>query len=142
MALQRMPNCPVCTDSCMEFFLNPEPERDTFLNLEMNSRGTLLMGLNVAGKFGCLDPSLQAGCFPRAYVDEEKGEWEIRFCIPDRLLKQLFPTYNPERDRRMTGNFYKCGDATGMPHYGSWNPVSRDPIDFHCPECFGELILI
>lgn len=141
MAEQRMPNCPVCTDSCMEFFLNPDSENDTFLNFEVNARGAMLMGLNVCGAFRCLDPALQTGCFPAAYVDEEKGEWEIRLCIPDSLLRRFFPAYDPGETRRMRGNFYKCGDAAPIPHYGSWNYVSRDPIDFHCPECFGDLLV-
>ncbi len=131
MARQRMPNCPVCTDSCMEFFLN----------FEVNARGTMLMGLNVDGAFRCLDPALQAGCFPAAWVDEEKGEWEMRLCIPDSLVVRFFPSYAPEETGRMRGNFYKCGDATPIPHYGSWSHVSRKPIDFHCPECFGELVV-
>ena len=141
MAKQRMPNCPVCTDSCMEFFLNPEPERTRFLNFEMNSRGTMLMGINEDGDFRCLSPAFQAQCWKEAYVDEEKGQWEVRFCIPDSFLKQFFSAYDARKNRRMTGNFYKCGDATEQPHYGSWNYVTREPLDFHCPECFGDLII-
>lgn len=39
LARQRLPNSPVCTDSCMEFFLNPVPRNNTFINFELNSRG-------------------------------------------------------------------------------------------------------
>lgn len=140
-AVQWAPNSPVCTDSCLEFFLNPVPEENRFINFELNSRGTMLMGLNEDGDFRCLDPALQAGCFPQSLVDEEHGVWEVRFCIPDSLLCRIFPGYDPNRTQRMSGNFYKCGDHTAIPHYGSWNPVSRRPIDFHCPECFGEFVL-
>ena len=51
LAWQRLPNSPVCTDSCMEFFLNPVPRNNTFINFELNSRGTMLMGLNENGDF-------------------------------------------------------------------------------------------
>ena len=139
LAWQRLPNSPVCTDSCMEFFLNPVPRNNTFINFELNSRGTMLMGLNENGDCNCLDPALQAGCFPAASVDEKQGIWEVRFCIPDSLLHRFFPGFDPDQTLQMRGNFYKCGDAAKVPHYGSWNPVLRRPIDFHCPECFGEL---
>ena len=39
------------------------------------------------------------------------------------------------------GNFYKCGDDTSIPHYGSWNPIALPAPDFHCPVHFGTLIL-
>lgn len=32
--------------------------------------------------------------------------------------------------------FYKCGDETGRPHYGSWQKVETDAPDFHRPEFF------
>ena len=37
----------------------------------------------------------------------------------------------------MRGNFYKCGDHTVNPHWGSWAPV--DKVDFHVPLLFGDL---
>ena len=41
----------------------------------------------------------------------------------------------------MTANLYKCGDATVIPHYLTWNRVEVTDIDFHLPEFFGKLIL-
>ncbi len=141
-AVQRLPNSPVCTDSCLEFFLEPEPGTGRFLNFELNARGTMLLGLNAGGVFRCLDPALQAGCFPQAVTDPARGRWEVRFCVPDTLLQTVFPACIPAQAARMRGNFYKCGDAAPQPHYGSWNPVTRRPIDFHCPECFGDLLFV
>ena len=40
------------------------------------------------------------------------------------------------------GNFYKCGDETKTPHYGSWNPIENPTPDFHRPEGFGELVIL
>ena len=138
-AVQRMPNSPVCTDSCMEFFLAPQPGEERFLNFEMNARGVLLMGLGEHGAFRCLDPALQAACAP--WAEETADGWEIRLCVPDALVRRFFPNWQPKEARRMRGNFYKCGDETQRPHYGSWSPVTRRPVDFHCPECFGALLL-
>lgn len=141
MAIQCLPNSPVCTDSCMEFFLNPMPEQNSFLNFEVNAKGTMLLGLNENGNFRCLDPSMQAGCFTQVKVVQEKSLWEARFCISDKLIQNFFKAWIPTDAKVMRGNFYKCGDKTKIPHYGSWNEVTRRPIDFHCPECFGNLIL-
>lgn len=138
-AVQRMPNSPVCSDSCLEFFLNPVPDESRFLNFEFNARGAMLLGLNENGSFRCLDPSLQTGCFPHAVVKED--EWGVWFCVPDTLIQRFFPKWKPEGAAPLRGNFYKCGDATQVPHYGSWSFVSRRPIDFHSPECFGEFLM-
>lgn len=138
-AVQRMPNSPVCTDSCMEFFLEPQPGTGRFLNFEMNARGVLLMGLNEQGVFRCLDAALQAACAP--WAEETADGWEMRLCIPDSLLRRIFVDWRPEQAQAMRGNFYKCGDETQRPHYGSWSEVTRRPVDFHCPECFGTLLL-
>ena len=39
----------------------------------------------------------------------------------------------------MEGNFYKCGDHTASPHWGSWVPMPR--LDFHDPDSFGTFII-
>ena len=140
-AEQLLPNSMVCTDSCLEFFLNPQPGRSKFINFEMNAAGTLLLGVNEGGAFRCLDPALQAGCGLRTRVDEASGVWEAFFCVPDSLMEAVFPGFIPAAAFHMQGNFYKCGDWTEQPHYGSWNPVTREPVDFHCPECFGDIMI-
>ena len=57
--------------------------------------------------------------------------------IPLSILG-LDTDHKPEK---LLGNFYKCGDATEMPHYLSWNPIQTERPDFHRPEFFGELYL-
>ena len=42
---------------------------------------------------------------------------------------------------KLLGNFYKCGDATLLPHYLSWSQIDTEQPDFHRPEFFGELLL-
>jgi len=36
-------------------------------------------------------------------------------------------------------NFYKCADESSHPHWGSWADIG-ERLDFHQPECFGEII--
>ncbi|MDD3966848.1 MAG: carbohydrate-binding family 9-like protein [Candidatus Marinimicrobia bacterium] len=38
---------------------------------------------------------------------------------------------------RWRANFYKCGDKTSHPHWGSWQAL--DILIFHQPESFGIL---
>ncbi len=39
-------NDPVCTDSCVEFFFNPDPEHDDrYINFEINPIGAFLLGI-------------------------------------------------------------------------------------------------
>ena len=39
-------------------------------------------------------------------------------------------------------NFYKCGDKCDRPHFLSWSPIDKPEPNFHCPEFFGEVILV
>jgi hypothetical protein len=39
----------------------------------------------------------------------------------------------------MRGNFYKCGDELGVPHFVSWTKIKTDSPAFHMPEFFGGL---
>ena len=65
-------------------------------------------------------------------------EWELFLKIPFTLLGVDYK-HLPEK---LLANFYKCADATSMPHYVTWNPVLTDKPDFHRPEFFGELIFM
>ena len=44
-----------------------------------------------------------------------------------------------EVGHKMEGNFYKCGDHTASPHWGSWVPMPR--LDFHDPDSFGTFVI-
>jgi hypothetical protein len=39
----------------------------------------------------------------------------------------------------MRGGFFKCGNDTGHPHYGSWQKIENPTPRFHLPQYFGEL---
>jgi hypothetical protein len=140
---------PVCTDSCVEFFVQPKAGKGYF-NLEINAGGTLLFTYvedptrTPAGLAKCT-PMVDDACrqveiissLPRIVEPERTGltEWTLRYRVPFTL----FEPFIGEVDTAVTwrGNFYKCGDKTSHPHWLSWSPVSA--LNFHLPQCFGIL---
>ncbi|OUS70445.1 hypothetical protein B1748_28550 [Paenibacillus sp. MY03] len=144
----RSQNDPVYTDSCLEFFLQPSPDTDDrFLNLELNAAGTILAGF---GKDRHDRVYLAPDEVPPLHIRAETnlrdpitGEWywSVSMRLPMSWLTSLVPSFRPVSGARMRGNFYKCGDETAQPHYGSWSRVRSDTPDFHRSEDFGWLIL-
>jgi len=141
-------NDPVFRDSCVEFFVQPAPDTDArYLNLELNAAGTLKIGLG-EGRHDRI--YLEQGEHPPLHIqteinrtDETTGSlfWSACLRIPTEWLSTLFPSFTPSTGFRMRGNFYKCGDETASPHYGSWSKVTSEVPDFHRSEDFGLLIL-
>ena len=56
-------------------------------------------------------------------------------------LEQSENNFDIVQNGGLRGNFYKCGDLTATPHWGSWNPVGTGAPDFHRPEYFGKMPL-
>ncbi|WP_139995209.1 carbohydrate-binding family 9-like protein [Paenibacillus paridis] len=141
-------NEPVYQDSCVEFFIQPTPDRDArYLNLEMNAAGTLLVGL---GKDRLDRLYIEPEDHPPLHIrteinriDETNGKifWSAELRIPMDWLSALFPGFAPVTGSTLRGNFYKCGDETASPHYGSWSKVNSNVPDFHRSEDFGWLTL-
>lgn len=129
-------------DSCMEFFINFAPEKGTgYINLEGNPIGTLHC------KFGSdryvRRPLTEFGCTVRPTTQAEQRDdgWSIRYFIPMELIRVMFGKESLQSGDVLHANFYKCGDLTAHPHYGMWNPVELEKLDFHRPDFFGRLIL-
>lgn len=140
---------PVCTDSCVEFFVQPVRGKGYF-NFEVNAGGTLHCSYiedptRVPGGFVKWTPvAVEWGkqveirsSLPRVVDPERAADWTVRYRIPFTLF-ECYAGRITERVWR--GNFYKCGDATSHPHWISWSPVSV--LNFHLPDCFGRLTLV
>ncbi len=133
---------PVYTDSCLEFFADWLGD-GRYINLEMNANGAQL---------SCIGPNRHH----RTPIAERTGgdifpikaevftdAWCVTATLPLDLLARVLGvkclTVGPGFAFR--GNFYKCGDATAMPHYGMWHPVESEHPDFHRPEFFGKIVV-
>lgn len=141
LAENTQPNEPVYEDSCVEFFIRPEPGGPYF-NFEFNCIGTCLvqkgtsredrsfLKLNEIEKIRVL-PSLGKQVIP---LRKGNFNWELTAAIPYNLFMEASP--GPGREIRM--NFYKCGDHLPQIHYLVWNPVQTPEPDFHQPVFFGK----
>ena len=56
--------------------------------------------------------------------------WNLTVAIPLVLL-------GLKSGDEFSGNLYKCGDKTKIPHYLSWHPIDTLKPDFHQPYYFG-----
>jgi len=141
----------VWKDSCVEFFVQPKPDRGYF-NFEFNCEGAWLCSYIV-------DPERTPGGFKDyTRVPAELGQtirvssslpgrtdpeiteptvWTLCFSIPSVLLEHYAGPIGSPAGQCWRGNFYKCADETSHPHWASWAPV--DQLNFHRPDCFGRL---
>ncbi|MDD3094682.1 MAG: carbohydrate-binding family 9-like protein [Candidatus Neomarinimicrobiota bacterium] len=144
-------NAKVHEDSCVECFLQP-PDAPGYYNFEVNAGGTLHVNYIIDphrdenGKRKDMRPvpaelaaTLQIrSSLPRVIEPEirEKLNWSLSLYIP----LDFFACHSPLPalpGSRWRANFYKCGDKTSHPHWGSWQAL--DILNFHQPESFGIL---
>lgn len=149
MATRVNMNDPVYRDSCMEFFIKPDPENDSkYLNFELNPLGTLNLGIG-KGRFDRMKitdttPELFhiRPSVTREALRNFSGEyWSIQYFIPFDFIEKFCGKFSFKSGMKMAGNFYKCAEDTEYPHFGCWNEIISKTPDFHRPECFGCLIL-
>ncbi len=128
-------NGKICTDSCMEFFLKPDPFSHNYLNFEVNPKGRMHIGFGPDRR-----ERLHIDCprdIFRVESDAKDGDWTLKYEIPDSFLR----TYFEHACSVMRGNFYKCGDLTASEHYAAWAPIHTPNPDFHLADFFDKLIV-
>jgi len=142
---------PVYKDSCVEFFVQPRPDKGYF-NFEFNCGGALLAAYitdprRTEGGFADWRPlapeegrriAVQSSLPPT--VDPEipdRRTWQLAFRIPLDILGAYVGPLTIAAGDVWRANFYKCGDETSHPHWAAWHPV--DALNFHLPHCFGRL---
>lgn len=132
------------TDPCVEFFVSPEANLD-YYNFECTCTGKLLLAWHPAGEpkesapADVIDsvvrhPSLGTGCFP---LRTGEHSWSVIEIIPATALFRS--GVDSWKGKKMSANFYKCGDELPTPHFISWAPIEWKEPSFHRPEFFGEL---
>ena len=138
---------PVWEDSCVEVFCQVPGDRH-YMNFECNCIGAMV-GSRRLGRAEDVKPfssdemgQITRNCsFPKEAFEEKDGvfEWTVELTIP---LKMIFQGQTPVFPQVLRANFYKCADKTKRPHFVSWQPIDLPKPDFHCPQFFGEIILL
>lgn len=136
----------VWQDSCVEFFLSPEPGDGLYYNFEFNCIGRM---------YACVGPDRNSRQFlpESAYAaikrasslgetafEERLGEceWDLSAIVPvSCLVRHEIASLD---GLQMSGNFYKCGDHLSVPHFVSYAPINVPKPDFHRPDCFCKLV--
>ncbi|MBL4937142.1 hypothetical protein JK636_15435 [Clostridium sp. YIM B02515] len=141
-------NEPVYEDSCVEFFIVPKSQmEERYMNFEFNAFGNLLLGIGSNRHNRALinvDPAIfeiKTSINPGNIREYDGSVWTLEFKIPFEFIEKYFGKIDFSSGYKMRGNFYKCGDKTKFPHYGSWNPIVNEKPDFHLSQYFGEFIL-
>ncbi|MDD5185545.1 MAG: carbohydrate-binding family 9-like protein [Paludibacter sp.] len=135
---------PVWEDSCVEFFCQL-PGQKYYYNFEFNCIGTCLATRRLSRnedivpfKSDEMNRIKRFTSFDSKPFEEKSGnfEWKLMVEIPFELIK-----FEPDfHSKNLNANFYKCGDATSVPHYLSWSHIITENPDFHKPEYFGKLV--
>jgi len=156
ISLQKKHLLPVCDDSCVEFFVQPQPPDAQgvcrYLNLEFNCGGKLLTRCNVRDLEGKgagnpvpfeeadLNQLVIYHSLPDVVEKEIPADvtWYLGFYIPFSIFSKYCGAPVPKPGDVWYGNFYKCGNKTSHPHYVSWAPLAK--LNFHLPKSFSTLI--
>ena len=139
-AEHRGPLCPVCEDSCMEFFFSPEGD-DRYLNVELNPNGCSFIGIGTSRADRVRITLEQEAEVLQTQTARTPDGWELTYRLPLTFLRVLYPALSLTPGTVLRANCYKCGDLTPEPHYLSWNPVISVKPDFHRPCDFGRMVL-
>lgn len=135
-------NDPVYTDSCLEFFAKWSDNSPKYINMEINSNGTLLSCIGDGREHREPVINYTGGKIFNVSANKSDSIWSVTAEIPFELLNEIYgEKINFTSGYEFFGNFYKCGDNTNIPHYGSWNPVITEKPDFHRPEFFGKFVI-
>ena len=138
----------VCDDSCVEFFANVDPDGgSSYLNLEINCCGTMLMGFGHGRNDRTLISPDLAGhieivtSVPAETKEESPDDtgWWVAAAVPfNRISEFAGQEVRPQSGAVWRTNFYRCGGRTD-PQHACWNPIDWPTPDYHRPEFFGEL---
>ena len=142
---------PVHKDSCMEFFVQPHRNYGYF-NFEFNAGGAMQtryvedhartpQGFKKSTPLPIeLGQQIEIYHSLPALIEPEittPMQWTLTAGIPLTVMSAFGVPVKTVPGTRWRGNFYKCADDCSHPHWLSWSPVPE--VNFHLPQCFGEL---
>lgn len=132
---------PVHTDSCMEFFFSPDPEKHDYFNMEINPKGMLKLhyGPGRHGRVNAVENPKDYAVVPQVCEDG----WALTYEIPYSVIRRFSPSFEGTSGSVIKANLYKCGEMTEKPHLATCymiDIVAYPKPDFHRPEYFREMI--
>lgn len=142
----------VYEDACVEFFVQPKPDKGYF-NFEVNCGGALLLkyiedatrtqdgfakATDVPEEWGSRVEIFHS--LPEIVEPEIEGplEWRVEYLIPFDLLAHYAGKLGTIPGQTWRGNFYKCAENNSHPHWASWAPIG-EVLNFHQPERFAPI---
>jgi len=136
-------NDPVCKDSCVEFFISFEGERN-YYNFEFNCLGTChaAWGIDRYDR-QLLNPTvinqIQTHTKIQRVIKNQLSliNWQLSLQFPLGIF--LFDDIDSLTGKKATANFYKCCDDLVQPHFITWYPVKTKKPDFHLKSHFGRI---
>lgn len=142
-AMETRTNGDVYKDSTVEFFISVDGKN--YYNFEFSCIGTIHLAYGTGRENRQhIEPAVAEQIRVESSLgtkpfEERAGDfrWEMFIRIPKQCL--VFDALKSLSKCKATGNFYKCGDATTIPHFITWHPIDTELPDYHRPEFFGEL---
>ena len=142
-------NAYVWQDSCVEFFVAPNPSKPlNYYNFEMNCVGTLMLGTHCDWGEGYMDRSQEIGIEvgtsvpgPTKTESPDDDEWRLVARIPWEHFELGAPHLPPKVGDVWRANFYRIGGKT-EPQCATWSPIEHAKPQFHLPEFFGEIVFV
>ncbi len=138
------PDGDIYTDSCLEFFCNFAPEKDSrYVNFEVNALGTMHCAIG-SGRHGRRFVRDMVGeeQMPAVRCGRDGAHWWVQFTVTEALVQQLYGKDTVLRPgSALKGNFYKSGECCDPVHFLLWRPVDTQTPDYHRPEYFGDIII-
>jgi len=132
-------NDPVYKDTCVEFFLSFQQDKE-YYNFEFNCIGTRLAAFGSGKENRRFLPAdiINNIKFYAVIKNEAHGiTWELTVAIPLNVF--CFHKLSSIKGMKCFANFYKCGDELPQPHFLSWAPVESTAPNFHLRNFFEEI---
>lgn len=132
----------VCEDSCVEFFVNFDPENtNEYINFEVNANGAMQASLRT-DRYNYRHLTIPEIENLGITADIKEEEWSVKYKVSTELIKKYYPKFDINTCKYITGNMQKCGDKQKTIHYMSLFEIACETPDFHRPEYFGRIELM
>jgi len=141
LATYTQENDPVYRDSALEVFLNFVPDKDEYLNFEVNANGALLCHYGKKGPANRGPVSRISEERVTVEVQKEEAIWSVLLRIPFALIQDCFGDMEITTGKKISFNLYKISESQEDLHFISHTYIPSEKPDFHLPECFAEGVI-